>query len=389
MINQHFYIARLIARYLSDEIGEEEQAELTRWRDESPENERLFQEICKEENIKQNMQKRQTFHAEDGWEGVQRKIQRHRFRHRILNICKYAAIFIFPVAIATVAIYKSGNEPQPLSQVEEQIVPGGKKAVLILDNGEAIDLKSTSGVELKEKDGTVIQVDSTVLNYQQAPARTSEKLAYNKVNVPRGGEYQLMLSDGSKVQLNSMSSIRFPVQFAQDCRLVELEGEAYFEVSKTGQPFIVQTKGMKIEVLGTTFNISAYANEEYQTTLVSGSVKVQTENGSNRILKPSEQACITPGSNQINVLNVDTAFYTSWIHGKINFKDQRLDDIMKTLARWYDMDVVYENEATKELRFGCYVNRYNEITPLVKLLEQTGRVTVTVEGKTIKIFTNH
>lgn len=389
MINQHFYIARLIARYLSDEIGEEEQAELTRWRDESPENERLFQEICKEENIKQNMQKRQTFHAEDGWEGVQRKIQRHRFRHRILNICKYAAIFIFPVAIATVAIYKSGNEPQPLSQVEEQIVPGGKKAVLILDNGEAIDLKSTSGVELKEKDGTVIQVDSTVLNYQQAPARTSEKLAYNKVNVPRGGEYQLMLSDGSKVQLNSMSSIRFPVQFAQDCRLVELEGEAYFEVSKTGQPFIVQTKGMKIEVLGTTFNISAYANEEYQTTLVSGSVKVQTGNGSNRILKPSEQACITPGSNQINVRNVDTAFYTSWIHGKINFKDQRLDDIMKTLARWYDMDVVYENEATKELRFGCYVNRYNEITPLVKLLEQTGRVTVTVEGKTIKIFTNH
>lgn len=389
MINQHFYIARLIARYLSDEIGEEEQAELTRWRDESPENERLFQEICKEENIKQNMQKRQTFHAEDGWEGVQRKIQRHRFRHRILNICKYAAIFIFPVAIATVAIYKSGNEPQPLSQVEEQIVPGGKKAVLILDNGEAIDLKSTSGVELKEKDGTVIQVDSTVLNYQQAPARTSEKLAYNKVNVPRGGEYQLMLSDGSKVQLNSMSSLRFPVQFAQDCRLVELEGEAYFEVSKTGQPFIVQTKGMKIEVLGTTFNISAYANEEYQTTLVSGSVKVQTENGSNRILKPSEQACITPGSNQINVRNVDTAFYTSWIHGKINFKDQRLDDIMKTLARWYDMDVVYENEATKELRFGCYVNRYNEITPLVKLLEQTGRVTVTVEGKTIKIFTNH
>lgn len=389
MINQHFYIARLIARYLSDEIGEEEQAELTRWRDESPENERLFQEICKEENIKQNMQKRQTFHTEDGWEGVQRKIQRHRFRHRILNICKYAAIFIFPVVIATVAIYKSGNEPQPLSQVEEQIVPGGKKAVLILDNGEAIDLKSTSGVELKEKDGTVIQVDSTVLNYQQAPARTSEKLAYNKVNVPRGGEYQLMLSDGSKVQLNSMSSIRFPVQFAQDCRLVELEGEAYFEVSKTGQPFIVQTKGMKIEVLGTTFNISAYANEEYQTTLVSGSVKVQTENGSNRILKPSEQACITPGSNQINVRNVDTAFYTSWIHGKINFKDQRLDDIMKTLARWYDMDVVYENEATKELRFGCYVNRYNEITPLVKLLEQTGRVTVTVEGKTIKIFTNH
>lgn len=389
MINQYFYIARLIAKYLSEEISEEEQVELTRWRNESAGNEQLFQEICREENIKRNMQKRQAFSTEAGWVGVQKKIQHHRFRYRLLNVCKYAAIFILPLAIATAILYKSGNEHDAISHVTEQILPGSKKAVLILDNGETIDLKSTSGVELKEKDGTIIQVDSTALNYQQTPDRTSDKLAYNKVNVPRGGEYQLTLSDGSKVQLNSMSSIRFPVQFAKDCRLVELEGEAYFEVSKTGQPFIVKTKGMNIEVLGTTFNISAYANEEYQTTLVNGSVRVQTEDGSNRILKPSEQACVTPGSNQINVRNVDTAFYTSWIHGKINFKDQRLEDIMKTLARWYDMEVIYENEATKDLRFGCYINRYNEITPLVNLLEQTGRVTITVEGKTIKIFTNH
>lgn len=389
MINQYFYIARLIAKYLSEEISEEEQVELTRWRNESAGNERLFLEICREENIKRNMQKRQAFSTEAGWVGVQKKIQHHRFRYRLLNVCKYAAIFILPLAIATAILYKSGNEHDAISHVTEQILPGSKKAVLILDNGETIDLKSTSGVELKEKDGTIIQVDSTTLNYQQTPDRKSDKLAYNKVNVPRGGEYQLTLSDGSKVQLNSMSSIRFPVQFAKDCRLVELEGEAYFEVSKTGQPFIVKTKGMNIEVLGTTFNISAYANEEYQTTLVNGSVRVQTEDGSNRILKPSEQACITPGSNQINVRNVDTAFYTSWIHGKINFKDQRLEDIMKTLARWYDMEVIYENEATKDLRFGCYINRYNEITPLVNLLEQTGRVTITVEGKTIKIFTNH
>lgn len=389
MINQYFYIARLIAKYLSEEISEEEQVELTRWRNESAGNEQLFQEICREENIKRNMQKRQAFSTEAGWVGVQKKIQHHRFRYRLLNVCKYAAIFILPLAIATAILYKSGNEHDAISHVTEQILPGSKKAVLILDNGETIDLKSTSGVELKEKDGTIIQVDSTTLNYQQTPDRKSDKLAYNKVNVPRGGEYQLTLSDGSKVQLNSMSSIRFPVQFAKDCRLVELEGEAYFEVSKTGQPFIVKTKGMNIEVLGTTFNISAYANEEYQTTLVNGSVRVQTEDGSNRILKPSEQACITPGSNQINVRNVDTAFYTSWIHGKINFKDQRLEDIMKTLARWYDMEVIYENEATKDLRFGCYINRYNEITPLVNLLEQTGRVTITVEGKTIKIFTNH
>ena len=151
MINQYFHIARLIIKYLSEEIKEEELAELTQWRNESAENERLFQEICREENIKRNMQKRQAFSAEDGWIGVQRKIQHHRFRYRLLNVCKYAAILILPLAIATAVLYKSTNEHEAISHVTEQILPGSKKAVLILDNGETIDLKSTSGVELKEK----------------------------------------------------------------------------------------------------------------------------------------------------------------------------------------------------------------------------------------------
>ena len=389
MINQHFYIARLIARYLSDEIGEEEQAELTRWRNESSENERLFREICKEENIKQNMQKRQTFHTEDGWEGVQRKIQRHRFRHRILNICKYAAIFIFPVVIATVAIYKSGNEPQPLSQVAEQIVPGGKKAVLILDNGEAIDLKSTSGVELKEKDGTVIQVDSTALNYQQAPARTSEKLVYNKVNVPRGGEYQLTLSDGSKVQLNSMSSIRFPVQFAQDCRLVELEGEAYFEVQRdVDRPFIVHSGEQKVTVLGTSFGISCYASEvnDY-TTLVSGKVKVDFERRKQSfVLEPGMQVVYNKESDVATEKKVDVAEFVAWKNGKYVFKQKRLVDILSTLSRWYDFEVFYRNEDVKEVLFSGELRRFDDFSYLLQLIERTSDVKFVIDKKIVQVM---
>ena len=387
MINQHFYIARLIARYLSDEIGEEEQAELTRWRNESSENERLFREICKEENIKQNMQKRQTFHAEDGWEGVQRKIQRHRFRHRILNICKYAAIFIFPVVVATVAIYKSGNEPQPLSQVAEQIVPGGKKAVLILDNGEAIDLKSTSGVELKEKDGTVIQVDSTALNYQQAPARTSEKLAYNKVNVPRGGEYQLTLSDGSKVQLNSMSSIRFPVQFAQDCRLVELEGEAYFEVEHdTLRPFRVDVHDdAMIEVLGTEFNINAYPeNDEIFTTLVRGKVRVDDlQTDSTVVLLPNQQAVLI--GTRIDVKEVNPEDYITWINGRFYFEKMTLEEILIQLERWYDLQVFWTDEELKSYEFTGAVWRDNTIRQTLDMIEKTTDVRFTVSGRTVTV----
>lgn len=136
------------------------------------------------------------------------------------------------------------------------------------------------------------------------------------METPRGGEYALLLSDGTKVHLNAMTSLRFPVTFDNGPRKVELEGEAYFEVCKTGQPFIVCTQGMQVEVLGTTFNISAYPQEEYQTTLVNGSVKVNTETGESCILKPSQQATISLGNSSIQIRMVDAGFYTSWIKGK-------------------------------------------------------------------------
>ena len=206
----------------------------------------------------------------------------------------------------------------------------------------------------------------------------------NTVTVPQGQRVHLTLSDGTKVWLNAKTKMEYPQSFkVSDQRIVKVDGEAYFEVSKTGQPFIVNANGMQVEVLGTTFNISAYPDEEYQTTLVNGSVKVSAEKGESLILKPSQQATIALGSNSIQVRTVDTSFYTSWVKGKINFKDQRLEDIMKTLSRWYDMNVVYENEKLKNIRFGCNLNRYEEITPFVKLLEKTEEVHVKIEGNTI------
>ena len=213
-------------------------------------------------------------------------------------------------------------------------------------------------------------------------------LALNKtsnyiVATTAGQRAQFVLPDGSKVWLNASTQLAYKSSLWSRERQVNLTGEAYFEVSKNGQPFIVNANGMQVEVLGTAFNISAYPNEEYQTTLVNGSVKVSAEKGESLILKPSQQATIALGSNSIQVRTVDTSFYTSWVKGKINFKDQRLEDIMKTLSRWYDMNVVYENEKLKNIRFGCNLNRYEEITPFVKLLEKTEEVHVKIEGNTI------
>ena len=197
---------------------------------------------------------------------------------------------------------------------------------------------------------------------------------------------EMLLPDGTKVWLNQSSVLKYPRAFEGKERHVYLDGEAYFEVNKTGHPFIVSTQGMQIEVLGTTFNISAYPGEEYQATLVSGSVKVDTGEGQSLVLKPSQQASLIPGSGNIQVRTVDTAFYTSWVKGKINFKDQRLEDIMRILSRWYNIEVDYSDEALKNLRFGCYVNRYEEIAPFLELLEATENIHVKINGKTIIFY---
>lgn len=387
MIKQDFHIANLIAQYISGEITEEQTAELTNWRKESSAHEILFQKICDEENLKQHIRQSTSFNPLSGWAEVEKRIRKDKNKSRYIKILSYAAVIMLPIIFVGISMKFKSPFPHEQILVAQSILPGESKAILTLDNGKTINLDKKASDLLEQIDGTNIQVDSTMLNYQLAQKSTKEKEPiYNKVETPRGGEYALLLSDGTKVHLNAMSSLRFPVTFTKETREVELEGEAFFEVSKTGEPFIVNMNGMQVEVLGTTFNISAYPNEEYQTTLVTGSVKVNTETGESCILKPSQQASVTLGNNSIQVRTVDAEFYTSWVKGKIHFKDQRLEDIMKTLSRWYDMEVIYANEKIKDIRFGCNVDRYTEITPFVRLLERTEKVHVKVNGKTITFY---
>ena len=386
MIKQDFYRANIIARHLSGEITHEESVQLESWRKEDSAHEALFQKICSKENLKKHVEKGVSFDVATGWLEVQKRIRKSNNRERMMKILRYAAAVLIPVFFVGITLKYTDHDHSSDKSVliAQPILPGAAKAILTLDNGETINLNKETADALRKIEGTHIQVDSTTLNYRLAQSTSARpKPVYNKVEIPRGGEYALVLSDGTKVHLNSMSSLRFPVAFTTGKREVELQGEAYFEVSKTGQPFIVNVNGMQVEVLGTTFNISAYPNEEYQTTLVNGSVRVSAEKGESLILKPSQQATIVSGGNSIQVRTVDTSFYTSWVKGKINFKDQRLEDIMKILSRWYDMNVVYENEGLKNIRFGCNLNRYEEITPFVKLLEKTEEVHVKIEGNTI------
>lgn len=199
---------------------------------------------------------------------------------------------------------------------------------------------------------------------------------YAQVETLRGEEKMVLLPDGTQVHLNAMSCLVYPETFNGSQRRVELDGEAFFDVTKSDIPFIVSTPLMDIQVLGTVFNVSAYSGEEASAVLVEGSIKVTSGEEAGCVLTPGMMATITDDSDDIKVEHVDTQFYTSWTKGRIDFRDERLEDIMTTLSHWYDFEVKYANDAVKDLRFGCSVNRYETIEPFIDHMVKTGKVSV-------------
>jgi ferric-dicitrate binding protein FerR (iron transport regulator) len=399
MIRKQFRIAALISRHLSGRLSPGEETELKEWKEQSPEHARLFGKICTAGNLAAYRRTAQLFDKSKAWEQLNRKIRASGRRSLFFRFSRYAALLLIPLTAGIILLHRpSSPDKADVTAVTgnrtetEAIRPGEKKAILTLGNGETVDLKAIPEKTLEEEDGTAILVQTDALNYQAAAQTAStlrEEEIYNKVDVPPGGEYALTLSDGTKVLLNAMSSLKFPVRFVNAQRVVELQGEAYFTVAKSDRPFIVKAKDLDVEVLGTVFNLSAYEGDRRHATLVEGSVKVRTANGAGRILKPSEQASIDEGSDQLSVRRVDVTEYTSWINGKISFKDRRLEDILKNLSRWYDIEVEYGDPELKNLRFGCHVNRYREITPFLELLEKTGKVTVAVHDHKITFNPNN
>ncbi|MDR1224311.1 MAG: DUF4974 domain-containing protein [Tannerella sp.] len=394
MIRKHFRIAALIARHLSGMLSPGEESELNEWKERSPEHARLFREICHTENIASYYRTARLFDKSEAWEQLNRKLRTAGRRRLLIRFGRYAALLLAPVAVS-IALYclrpPSGGDVETVA-VSRTIQPGGKKAILTLGSGETVDLKALPEKTLEEEDGTAILVDTDALDYRapvQAAPSAAEKEIHNTVDVPQGGEYALTLSDGTKVFLNAMSSLKFPVRFVTGQRVVELQGEACFTVAESDRPFIVKAKGFEVEVQGTVFNVSAYEGDRRHTTLVEGSVEVRTAGGAGRILKPSEQASIEEGSDELSVCRVDVSEYTSWVNGKISFKDRRLEDILKNLSRWYEIEVEYSDPELKDLRFGCHVDRYGEIAPFLELLEKTGKVNVAVHDHKITFNRNN
>ena len=261
---------------------------------------------------------------------------------------------------------------------------GSKKAVLTLDNGKVLNLEESGDSVIAEADGTLIQNNAaSELVYDNASS-TKGQLIYNQIVIPRGGEYSLVLADGTKVYLNSESSLRYPVQFAGSTRKVELTGEAFFEVSHNPQkPFIIKSYDTEVKVLGTSFNVSSYEDEEYiATTLVEGSVEVSCL-GNKELLVPGYQAVVKRGDNRFNINQVNTDLYTSWKDGVFRFKDQSLEEICHQLSRWYNVEFFFTDHKYRELRFTGAAKKDKPLDFALGLIEKMADVQFAIKDDKI------
>lgn len=376
----------MIAKNISNQINSEERKSLNSWKNESDDNKKLFSKIKNWDNFQERNNTYKSFDAEKAWQQFSLKIKKTNTRVRIMSVLKYAAAIAIPLVLGGIIFFYLSDRQNNVLQQTASINPGTQNAIIVLDNGKMINLEDEELNQLIEKDGSVIHNKKGELSYSSVKPKRTKKQLQNTLIVPRGGEYNLILSDGSKVFLNSVSKLTYPVFFDKDKREVNLEGEAYFEIVKDkSKPFLVNINGMKIEVLGTSFNIKAYTDEdEIYTTLVEGKIKLNTDkNEKEWILTPNQQAVFEKNSNSIVVHKVDAKQFIGWKDGIYSFTNQPLEEIMKTLSRWYAFEYEFANEETKKVKFEGGLNKYEDIYPILEIMQSTGKLKIKVDGNKI------
>lgn len=307
---------------------------------------------------------------------------------------KWTAVAASVLLVASVIILYITNYGQQLKSPANpkqavQISPGGNKALLTLSDGSTIVLDNAKNGALVMQGNSAIKKTSdghVVYENGHSPDASAKTQVYNTISTPKGGEYQIVLADGTKVWLNAASSLTFPTAFEGKARVVELTGEAYFEIAKNvNMPFKVKANNAEVLALGTHFNVMAYKDEpELITTLLEGAVKFSNK-GAGVLLKPGYQSVVTDNSTGIKVRRADIGQTMAWRNGYFVFRDENIQSIMRKISRWYDVDVEYKgNLADKE--FGGKISRYKDIGDVLETLELTQSIHFKTVGRRIIVM---
>jgi transmembrane sensor len=302
---------------------------------------------------------------------------------------RYAAAAALLFAIAGGAyLYlrqKTGSGPVAMIPAQHDIIPGSNKAVLTLGNGQKVILDSAAQDTVLREGAAIVANANGRLAYNTGNSSGPE-IVYNTLSTPRGGQYQLILPDGTRVWLNAASTLVYPTTFGGKERAVQLKGEGYFEVAHdAARPFMVASNGVTVEVLGTHFDINAYNDDDVtRTTLLEGSVMIHLKDQARQIY-PGQQAKLTTGSNNINISKVDTEAVMAWKNGLFDFNQAGLAQIMRQLSRWYDVTVVYDGGKVPQLKFGGEIGRDLNLSQVLAVLEQA-HVHFKIEGRTLRVL---
>lgn len=323
---------------------------------------------------------------------IKQRLEKKRRKKRMAFFKRtvVAASILLIIGMSCFQLNNFFDSKQQTITTSNAIVVGTDKAVLTFDNGDQVSLEKGKSFQ---KNYVTVNGDKLVYKQNGKITTPKEKLVYNYLTIPRGGQYFVVLADGTKVWLNSESKLKFPVKFLEGkTRNVELVyGEAYFEVSPSskhkGAKFNVLTMHQQVDVLGTEFNIKAYKEEsEIITTLVEGKIAIQ-KGSIKKEIKPNQQSKINHNSNSIDIIEVDASQEVSWVKGLFTFNEASLDDMMKELSRWYDTEVVFENANKKQFVFTGVLERSKNIEEILDIITATseGEMVFEVKNKTIII----
>ena len=375
-IEKSLRLALLIRKHLDQTLTAEEAVEMESLRREDPDHDRWFDNLSAPDELVMGLNEIESVNVDRGWERLQAAMKAHEqpsTTRTIPNRWKLAAILTGAILITGILLWQLAgtgkSAPSPAEQLTTLIKPGQDKAYLVLADGREILLDSAGNGSLIIQGNMQVVKQGDVLSYKKADQQASP--VYNTIRTPKGGQFKIELSDGSRVWLNAASSLRFPTNFAGTHRIVQLTGEAYFEVkSNPKRPFTVEVGSLKVNATGTRFNINAYPDENgILTTLAEGNVRVRSIN-SDVSLKPEQEVLTEPNGTMSPVRSADMETRLAWTNGKFIFNGADVPAIMRQIGRWY-VDVRYLGPVKGETFTGM-VSRQSDITRVLRIMEAGG-----------------
>jgi ferric-dicitrate binding protein FerR (iron transport regulator) len=393
--NRIFEIARLIAREKTDILSAEEKEVLQNWIAENEANRKLYNDLQNVENLINELNELKNFDVIKAFQKVEQIISKERKQLNIFrfapNYMKYAAA-IAALVLCTYLILSEINKVRTDQIAQSTIVPGEQKAILITADNRKIELGSSDEKQIIKDELADIVKSGSTLSYNKIdsidnPINVTE---YHTLITPRGGEYTLVLSDGTEVTLNSGSKLKYPVVFNNNSREVALEGEAFFKVTKSRKtPFIVKADNINVTVYGTVFNVSAYNNESIvQTTLIEGSIGVSINSRieSEAKVKPGQQHIYNKDNGNTETKEVNTEQFIAWTRGMFVFQDEPIENILKAMSRWYNFDYEFKDESLKKQRFTLSLGKYDNVSKILDMISLSSNVKFSTNGNSIIVY---